>query len=259
MLQFIDETWDCNDERLPKGDIQRTVPDKGFLDSIAQGQLSPIIVRKDTEGKYHLEAGRRRLLAVRMLKEDARGSGFIAVRIFEGSETDGAWVTLVENAQRSANPVSDYQTVKKLLFKGQTYADIAKSIGESITYVKTLDQNFAHVPDWALVAILNEQMAVPTAKELGRLSDNLQEKLRGAMEQSPKHKLTMDMVKAEHRIVQEQATMQTMSFSGPTDNLRKIFNRSELEAIKAILDMNDPEQGVVRAKAYLQDLLAQEE
>jgi hypothetical protein len=260
MLTWVDDqVWDCDDDRLPKNsDINRQKPDKGFVDTMAIRQLNPIIVRMDNFGAFHLEAGRRRLLAVRQLKEDGRSSGNIDVRILKGDEEDGGWITLVENAQSSANPVSDYQAVKKFLLAGKNYKTIAELIGTSITYVKKLDTDFARVPDWALVAIQQGNMVVNVAKEVGKLSTPVQAECKIEMEQSPKKKLTMDMVMAHHRLTQAEATAVTMSFSGP-GNPRRIFTRDDLMEIREILITSDPEQAVMMGKSHIDKLLAQEE
>ena len=263
MLEFFaSETWNCDDARLPAtADIHRSKPDKGFVDTMARGQINPITIRVNKKDEYFLEAGRRRLLAIRQLKEEGRTDGKVAVRIFKAEEADGDWVTLVENAQITSNPVSDYMSVKRiLLHDSMNYADIAKSIGMPVTYVKNLDQNFARVPDWALNAILKDKMVPSVAKELGKLSDKLIEECRVEMSQSKKGKLTMDMVKQKHRLVQNEATAQAMSFSGPQSNLRRLFTRDEIaKAYDMLVSLEPYKVAVEQTRIYLQELLAQEE
>ena len=144
---------------------------------------------------------------------------------------------------------------RMLLHDSMNHADIAKSIGMPVTYVKNLDQNFARVPDWALNAILNDKMVPSVAKELGKLSDKLQEECRVEMSQSKKGKLTMDMVKEKHRLVQNEATAQAMSFSGPQSNLRRFFTRSEVEELLSMFG----KVPASKIKIHIEELLAQEE
>jgi hypothetical protein len=79
------------------------------------------------------------------------------------------------------------------------------------------------------------------------------------MSQAKNGKLTMGMVKEHHRLVQNTATAQTMSFSGPADNMRRVFSRSEIEKIYDFLVGNDPDQAVMLSRGYIEGILAQEE
>jgi ParB/RepB/Spo0J family partition protein len=249
------EVWSCTDQRLPAtAFLNRQMPDAGFIHSIEEvGQLNPIIVNHINDSTYHLIAGRARLMAIREIAARG-GDGDVYVRIVEDlHENTEAAITMIENAQRSVNPVADYIAARVLLLQGLTYKQIGEQIGTSLSYVKKLDQDFAGMPQWALRAIIDENMTVNTAKALNKLSDKAKEECHQEMLESPKKKLTMTMVQAKHRLIQQDAAAQITSLPGMND-LRRVFTRDEMQQVFDLLNNNPAE-----ALAYVAGLLAETE
>jgi ParB-like chromosome segregation protein Spo0J len=259
MSEYNIEVWKCNDMRLPfNEDMHREMPDPGFIASIANvGQLNPIIMARNAQVdgiQFDLVAGRARLMAIRALAQQGSGDGDIFVRVIDGlSPDDQAAITLIENAQRSINPVADFMALKSLLLKGATYAEIAKKIGMSVSYVKKLDQDFATVPDWALEGIQHGAMTANTAKALGNLSDKAKDECHVEMLTSPKKKLTMGMVQDKHRMIQADATMQVINLPGMSE-LRRVFTRTEIEYILVLINTD-----AAKASEYVDGLLQEAE
>ena len=257
MADIIVEVWDCNDVRLPSNlEMNREMPDPGFITSLENfGQLNPIIVAHEgaASGIYTLVAGRARLMGIRDIAA-RHGDSDVFVRIVDGlSKDDQAGITLIENAQRAVNPVADFLALKSLLVQGATYSTVSKRIGMSISYVRKLDQDFAGMPDWALQAIKDEGMTVTTAKALNKLSDKAKNECRLEMQDSPKHKLTMSMVQAKHRLIQDTATAQMISLPG-TGDLRRVFTRDELEYVLVLIKSD-----IAKATEYVTGLLQEVE
>ena len=258
MDNMIVEVWSCNDTRLPaNGLLNRQMPDPGFIHSIEEvGQLNPIIVNHvgAASGIYHLVAGRARLMAIREIAGRG-GDGDIFVRIVEDlHENTEAAITMIENAQRSVNPVADYMAAQVLLLQGLTYKQIGEQIGMSLSYVKKLDQDFAGMPQWALRGIIDECMTVNTAKALNKLSDPAKEECHQDMLNSPKKKLTMTMVQSKHRLIQQDAAAQIANLPGMSD-LRRVFTRDEVEHAFNLLAGDAPDE----CKSYLNGLLQETE
>lgn len=175
------KTWKCNDPRLPPDEnVFRTPPDKKFLDSIARhGQLQAILMgHNDTDG-WFLVFGRKRLLAIRQLLEDGKGDGDVSVKIAEGiTLNEGIEISIAENRERSDNPISDYLAIKEVRAtnKFATPKEIADSVNQTEAFVKNVEKNYATVPQWALDAALDGEIAPTTAIKVGKLDANLQVK-----------------------------------------------------------------------------------
>lgn len=257
MYNFVSDIWQLNDPRLPTNDlITRVVPEADFIASMAEGQLHPITMGCTPEGEWRLIAGRRRLLAKRILAE-ANGDNTIWVAVVEGvSHVEMDSLALQENAHRSSNPISDYLAIREILQtdRNATYKTIAAQIHATAAYVKCADLKFAEVPKWALEAVLDSKMAETTAIAVGKLNKVRQKEAQQIIKETGK--LPMSAIKTMKRAVQNSATASMMSLPGvQSTNKRQFFARTELEELSVLLEKS----AYSNAKKLLAGLLSQEE
>lgn len=109
---------------------------KELADSIStHGLLQPIIVKKDTSGKYKIVAGERRYRAskIAQLKE-------IPVIIKDFDEKEVFEVALIENIQRDElTAIEEAEGYQKLVNEyGYTQSEIASVIGKSRSHIANL-------------------------------------------------------------------------------------------------------------------------
>ena len=98
-----------------------------LADSIAEnGVIQPLIVTQNSQGKYELIAGERRLLAARSIKLDS-----VPVVRREASEKQLLQLAMIENIQREdLNPIDKAKAFKQLEEEfGLTHKEIARVIG----------------------------------------------------------------------------------------------------------------------------------
>jgi ParB-like chromosome segregation protein Spo0J len=258
---FVVDVWHCNDPRLPKTeDIMREPPESSFvMDIVDHGQLQPIMMCHNDADGWFLAFGRRRLLAIRQAFENSLVDGNVYVRIGEGlSKNDGNTFALVENAQRSGNPISDYLAIREMLFSKEfkSYEEIAQALHVSKAYVKNADEKYAHVPQWALEGVVAGNVAQGVAIAIGKLSVPKQKEAKALLKKEGK--ITGGMIKDMRRAILQDTTSQVTALAGfdtKSDGLRQFFNRDELLPIQELLAGSK----TTLAKKALKELLDQKE
>jgi ParB family transcriptional regulator, chromosome partitioning protein len=128
----------------PKGNPRRTF-DNGQIASLAcsikaDGVLQNMVVRPEAEGCYRVVFGKRRYLALQLLKKEGAidESYPVPVEIKEGlSDAEALRLATVENVQREQlNPADEAEAFAKLLQHGGTFEAIAEKTGLSPQTVK---------------------------------------------------------------------------------------------------------------------------
>jgi ParB/RepB/Spo0J family partition protein len=117
------------------GNVRKTDSDKAISELAASiaahGLLQSLVVRKDKRGKYAVIAGRRRLLALKWLAENADipANSPVACTVLE-DEADATEIGLAENVQREAmHPADEFEAFRALVDDGMPVADIAARFG----------------------------------------------------------------------------------------------------------------------------------
>lgn len=130
---------------LPPKDNPRRVIDKtliaGLAQSIRAGEiLQNLLVRPDGEGTYRVVFGKRRFLALQLLKKEGAidGDYQVPVGIKEGlSDDDARWLSTVENAQREQlHPLDEGEDFARLLQLGGSLDVLTERTGLSLATVK---------------------------------------------------------------------------------------------------------------------------
>lgn len=107
-------------------------PDKHFIESIRSiGVINPIVLAADEEG-FRIVAGVRRVAASRIV-----GKLEIPAVVIPSTKAAAAVIALAENANRSRNPVAEYQAIKSLLVFGMSEQDVSRETGLSISAIKS--------------------------------------------------------------------------------------------------------------------------
>jgi len=241
-MKIQNETWVLDDDRLPESkDVKRTPPDDAFMESIKEVQLEPVGIGYNKTDGYFLMFGRRRLLALRDLFERGEVKNEIDIRIFQDiTKGDAARFTLIENAQRSNNPISDAIVIDNILKSdpNTTYKTVAESIGKSVTYVKKIYEKYGGCPKWTLTAILDGKMAISTAFALGKLGKDTQAELKKQFNKNGK--LTGAEVHDSRRAMQVASYAELIPQSMYNmDVKRNEFTRAELEQIRSLEELKE--------------------
>ena len=239
-MKIQNETWALDDDRLPESkDVKRTPPDDAFMESIKEVQLEPVGIGYNKTDGYFLMFGRMRLLALRDLFERGEVKNEIDVRIFNNiSDGDAARYALIENAQRSDNPISDAIAIDNILKSdpSATYKTIAESIGKPVTYVKKTYEKYGKCLEWTLTAILEGKMAISTAFALGKLGKDTQEQLKKQFKKNGK--LTGAEVHDSRRAMQVASYAELIPQSMYNmDVKRNEFTRAELEQVRSLEEL----------------------
>lgn len=112
--------------------VECPAPDKHFIESIRTiGVINPIVLSAGADG-FRVVAGVRRLAASRIL-----GKLDIPAVIIPDTKAASAVIALAENANRSRNPIAEYQAIKSLLVFGMSEQDVSRETGLSISAIKS--------------------------------------------------------------------------------------------------------------------------
>lgn len=173
------------------------VPD-GFVESIRMhGVLEPILLRFVPESEtpnsiysnlYQIVAGRRRYAAAFKLEMAS-----IPAIVFEVGASVASIQTLVENAQRERNPVSEYKAVRSLVSEGYTLEQISEAVGKTKGEIEQL-LKLAILPESVMTGVEQGNISLGTAKKLTGMPAAYVEK--AAEIHSEAGKLTMQDLKA---------------------------------------------------------------
>lgn len=240
---FEVEQWHCYDERLPKTkDLNRIPPDQNFIDEILEhGLLQPIMMGYNEKEGWFLVFGRKRLMAIRSNNDLERSNGIVLVRVANITKMHGHVLSMVENAQRSKNPISDYHDIQAILRKDRkaTYKSIAEQVGVPVTYVKTLDQTFGRVPAWALKGALADKISESVIKEVGKLPIALQKEAEEFF--NDKGTLPMSRIDEMKRFKREEFSAKFeqapgMNAFATVSSGRDFIPAEELDEVKKLLE-----------------------
>ena len=242
-LDIPHEIWALNDDRLPRNsELKRTKPDETFIDSVKTfGQLQPIGIGYNRADGYMFIFGRKRLLALRDLFEQGLGPNKVKVYFYDGiSKREVAELTLIENAQRSDNPIADALAIDDILRSdsGATFKSIAETIGKTVTYVKKAYEHYMSCPKWTLLAVLDNKMAITTAFAVSKLGKDTQEQLKKQFKKNGK--LTGAEVHDSRRAMQVASYAELIPQSiYNMDVKRNKFTRAELEQIRSLEELKE--------------------
>ena len=108
-------------------------------DIAARGLLQNLVVRKGARGRFEVEAGSRRLAALRALVEDGvlPASHEVTCLVIEGDEGQAREASLAENFQRLAmNPADEAQAFAAIIEAGASSQDVAHRFGLTVRFVE---------------------------------------------------------------------------------------------------------------------------
>jgi ParB-like chromosome segregation protein Spo0J/SAM-dependent methyltransferase len=149
--------------RLPSAEFKRSIQTWGIRE--------PIILTRDDAGNTRLRDGRRRLQAALDLGIDA-----IQIKVYDLNLISGAALTLDSNAQRSANPMSEYEAIVELLTEAReqgvivTEKDIHYATGMPVQTIRKR-MKLAHVPIEIRDAVAERKVALGVAESIASLLD----------------------------------------------------------------------------------------
>ena len=148
-------------------------PTPEFVESIRRfGVLQPILLCKRND-KYHVLAGRRRVLAARIV-----GLTVVKAVVIEGlvyGDVSSSVLTLEAQRHYNENPVAEYMAIKTLVHEGYSPEQIKESLGIPIHKIEKL-LSLANLPQEVLNGVSEKKVAVSTAQTLAKMAPTYQKK-----------------------------------------------------------------------------------
>ena len=142
-------------------------------DIAARGLLQNLVVRKGKRGKYEVEAGGRRLAALKSLAEDGAVNKDMAVTCLaiEGEDSELREASLAENFQRLAmNPADEAQAFAAIIEAGASTEDVARRFGLTVRFVEGR-LRLASLAPCVFQALAEGSITLDLAKAYGATSD----------------------------------------------------------------------------------------
>jgi len=135
------------------------------------GVLQPIIVSKDTNGKYKIIAGERRFRAAK----EAELNEIPAIIKENIDEITSFEISLIENLQReNLNPIEEAMSYKNLVEAfNYTHEKVAKLVGKDRTYI-TNSIRLLKLTDFVQQQVINGNISTGHAKILVTFSEDKQ-------------------------------------------------------------------------------------
>jgi len=137
------------------------------------GILQPLMVNKESDGRYELIAGERRLRASKIagLKE-------VPVMVKEVGDFDKLQLAIIENVQRAnLNPIEEAKSFDRLVKEfDMTHEDVAKKIGKSRSFVSNT-LRLLKLPDEIKEAVSDGRVSAGQSRSLVSLSGDEQKRL----------------------------------------------------------------------------------
>jgi len=213
------------------------------------GLLQPVVLIKDSDGKYILVAGERRLRATKSLGEKQ-----IKAIVVDYSKDELREYALIENIQREdLNPVEVAYSLQSLIDEhGYTHEELAQVISKSRSYVTNL-LRILNLPEFVLEKIKNGTLSAGHAKvligldekslknvvsEIERKSLNVREteKLIQNMKKPKKEAADIPIDKTVVEIAEKLKKI-GLKVEINKDNLKiKFKNKKDLEKLKKLLN-----------------------
>jgi|GEM_PF-2073687 len=191
-------------ENVSLGEIDESkvmAPTKGFVASVGKlGVLTPVILQRNGDAKFHIIAGRRRVSAA-----IASGQETIdALIVDELSAEQGALIALTENMQRNPNPLVEARLMKVLVSGGRNQKDIAEELNVSQPQVAQR------------LKLLNLCEEVQTRVEEGEITISVARKMAGFTPEQQRELL--DLSDSEDRKLTEK-DVNTLKREGKLENV----------------------------------------
>ena len=128
---------------LSEDNVRKSTPTQKGIEELAatikaQGQLAALSVSHPVEGgKYHVEAGGRRLRALQLLASQGHIPFDHPTKCQLVSKTEAKAVSLTENiGQEGMHPADEFQAFYDLQNEGKSVEDIANMYGQSVLHIQ---------------------------------------------------------------------------------------------------------------------------
>jgi ParB/RepB/Spo0J family partition protein len=135
------------------------------------GQLVPVLVQPNSEGKFRLRDGRRRVQALRKLGiEEAKAV------VLDG-EVSGPLLTVIAQFHRSSNPVVEARALQEIIASGIPQEDLPELLGVSEALIRQRLAVVTRLHSDLVKKIEDGTMPVSAARIAVNLDDDEQEEL----------------------------------------------------------------------------------
>jgi len=166
-------------------------------DIAARGLLQNLLVRKAARGKFEVEAGGRRLAALKSLADDGsiKKNLPITCLVIEGEDSEVREASLAENFQRLAmNPADEAQAFAAIIDAGASTEDVARRFGITQRFVEGR-LRLASLAPCVFEALAAGQITLDIAKAYGATPDIERQSQVFADVQEAYYEITADSVR----------------------------------------------------------------
>ncbi len=211
-------------------------------DSIKEfGVLQPLILKKDTDGKYLLIAGERRLRAAAMAGLDK-----VPAVIKEASEEETSLIALVENIQReNLGYIEEARAYKNIMEKyGMSQMALSEKLGKNQSTISNKIRILS-LPDEIQDMLVKNQLTERHARALLKIeNDNLRHTIvskvvKHGLNVKQTEKLVDDYLEQKERQDREKNKIRHISYKLYLNTLKRTFNDMELEEKGATFKQED--------------------
>jgi len=190
-----------------------------FVESVRRfGVLQPVLLCKKTKNaeKYHVLAGRRRVLAARL-------AGLVVVKsiVIEGivyGDVASSVLTLEAQRHHNENPVAEYMAIRTLITEGYTVDMIKDALGIPAHKIEKL-LSLASLPQEVLDGVSENKVAISTAQTLAKMSAPYQKKAVAQFKKSGS--LTGSDLVTLKRARKSEVSQSVMSSVAQSTNVKK--------------------------------------
>lgn len=187
-------------------------PTRVLIEDIClRGQVTPIQVTKDDNGKYIVIDGRRRIKALRLLKEttkDPQWNTISAVLVDAPLDTRSVLgLSAIENNLRTENPLTDLQAIRYLMENNPQISEqeISRQTGIPISRIRKRLRLNKLLPEM-MIAVIKGDISVRVAENIARLTPVKQSQVLNTFIEKGKVSQE-DVLEAQRATVQENAAL----------------------------------------------------
>lgn len=210
----------------PDEALEGDAPSKEFIESIKHRLLQPIVVKRTANG-LEIAAGRRRIRAARKLNWES-----IPAFVIDEDGDPTPLISLIENHQRSENPISDLHALQALFNGGMDEDQIVAVTGIPKVTIRRIMRISALIPE-LYAAALAGRIKTNIAVHAARLPERLQRMLIPMMDADKHKRLKMHHVEEIRRTHQQKAMASLANdlFDGADEDLEEDDWRSKVRAL----------------------------
>jgi len=236
----------------PREEQPRTLFEQAKIDELADsirehGVLSPLMVRKLSDGYYQIIAGERRWRAAR-----EAGISEMPVRVVTADDKKVLELAMVENLQREdLNPIEEARGFKALMDEfDMTQEEVSQRVSKSRPAVANA-LRLLSLPSELIEFVLNSELSAGSARALLALKD--EETMLSTAQLAVSNNMTVREVEALIKKINEQKKKRVKKYDEGADYLLDAQNRLTASLGRRVTIRQSRGKGKIELEYYTQD------